>query len=119
MIIVINWSLKDCYDNNLIVNLPDLFSKSIRCHDLSKIHSVSVHKHGADTWCVKYLTGNGNCTYSLITKDQNEATNAMNELLQMINSIELIKLVKNSKVIRFDFDLAEETDYLMKKEPVV
>lgn len=119
MLVTISLSLKDCYDNNLMVNLPELFKRSVRCQDLSKIHTVSVYKHGADEWVVKYLIGNGNCTYSLATRDQNQANDAMNELLQMINSIDLIKLVKSSKPAHFDFKLAEQTDYLMKNKPVV
>ena len=119
MIFILSLSLKDCYDNHLMVNLPKLFKRSVRCPDLSKIHTVSVHKHGADEWIVKYLMENGNCIYSLATKDQNEANDTMNELLQMINSVDLVKLTKNSKPVHFDFKLADQTDYLMKNEPVV
>lgn len=117
MIFVISLSLKDCYDNNLMVNLPELFKRSVRCQDLSKIHSVC--KHGADEWIVKYLMENGNCTYSLATKDQNQANDTMSELLEMINSVDLIKLQKSSKPVHFDFKLADQTDYLMKNKLVV
>lgn len=119
MVFVISLSLKDCYDNNLMVNLPELFKRSVRCQDLLKIFDVSIVKYGTDGWVVKYLMGNGNCTYSLVTKDQNQANDTMNELLEMINSVDLIKLVKSSKPVHFDFKLAEQTDYLMKNKPVV
>lgn len=119
MLVTISLSLNDSYEHNLMVSLPELFKKSIRCQDLAKIKNVSILKHNKDGWIVKYLMGNGNCTYSLVTTDQNEATNVMNELLEMINAIDLIKLIKNSNPIHFDFKLAEQTDYLMKNNPAV
>lgn len=125
MLALVSLSLKEAYDNNFMVNLPELFNRSIRCRDMVSIFDVSVMKYGSEEkWKVKFLmksdtVSSGNAFYSNVTDDKNEAINVMNELLEMINVIDLIRTAKNCKVIHFDFKLADQTDYLMKNKPVV
>lgn len=86
-------SLKEAYNKNLMVTLPKLFNKSMRCKELKRISEVTIVTQLKE-YCVQCIMPGAKLTdgkvyfYSENTNNKDEAIQTMNELLEILNAID-------------------------------